>query len=60
MNEHKYWICVDPYDRLHWWQRVLKGTGIFYRDRPKAYMATLKWGEQGVEVVFHNRIREKK
>lgn len=31
----RYFIGADPFDKLRWWQNLLKKTGLFYKDRPR-------------------------
>ena len=31
----RYFMGADPYDKLNWWQGLLKKTGLFYKDRPR-------------------------
>jgi hypothetical protein len=43
----RYFIAVDPHDRLTWWQNLLKKTGLFYRNRPKSSVGIFIWKEDG-------------
>jgi hypothetical protein len=33
--DNRYFIGADPFDRLCWWQNLLKKTGLFYKDRSR-------------------------
>jgi hypothetical protein len=46
-DSSRYFIAVDPYDRLTWWQNLLKKTGLFYRNRPKSSAGIFIWKEDG-------------
>ena len=53
-SANRYIIGCDPYDRLNWFQTLLKKTGLFYRNRPKISMGVLKRKEDGsVEFIKH-------
>jgi len=40
-NSNNYHISSDPYDKLNWWQNILKKIG-FYKNRPKTTLALFK------------------
>ena len=53
-SANRYIIGCDPYDRLNWFQTLLKNTGLFYKNRPKSSVGVFKWKEDGsVEFVEH-------
>ena len=53
-SANRYTVGCDPYDRLNWFQALLKKTGSFYRNRPKSSVGVFKWKEDGsVEFVKH-------
>lgn len=55
-NPNRYIIACDPYDKLNWWQMLLKKTKLFYRNRPKNYSGIFRWKEDGsVEFVFDKK-----
>lgn len=48
----RYFIGVDPYDRLNWLQNLLKKTGLFYKNRPKSSCGVFLWKKDGsVEFI---------
>ena len=45
----KYFIGTDPYDKLNWWQGLLKKTGLFYKDRPRSGYSAFYCGGSDVD-----------
>jgi type I restriction-modification system DNA methylase subunit len=53
MSSADYVIGCDPYDKLSWWQNLLKKIG-FYNNRPKVGVAIFKKNNDGTtEFVKH-------
>lgn len=53
MSSANYVIGCDPYDKLNWWQKILKKIG-YYKNRPKVGVAIFKKNADGTtEFVKH-------
>lgn len=51
-KQPRYFVCVDPYDKLNWIQTILKKVGLFYKGRPRMSTCIFKWKEDGsVEII---------
>jgi len=46
-SANRYIMGCDPYDRLNWFQTLLKKTGLFYKNRPKSSVGVFKLKEDG-------------
>jgi hypothetical protein len=51
-SPNRYIMGCDPYDKLNWFQTLLKKTGLFYKNRPKSSVGVFRWKDDGsVEFV---------
>jgi len=59
IQEHNYFIGVDPKHKLKWWETLLKKTGFFNKIRPSSGSVYFKWKEDGsVEVIKHTPLNK--